>query len=683
MSKEFQPSIAGAQATSATPIVHRAYPDGAKGIEISLDDVAARIRKGRLDPRVRSWAIRTIREAGDPQGAVPKAQALLNGLRKAAIYVQDPVNAEYIQAAHETLCLDDKGFCFRGGDCFPKGTLVQRADGKEVAIEDIAVGDVIWGWNAWTKVTATVDKGELPVSEIHVARDKQRSIPLTKNHHVFIVQEGAQKRVRVQNLIPGNILLEPSDRTSCTVVLDVALDLRTEHCYDIQTEDHYVYLPAYDVTVSNCDDLTVAFGSASASVGIPTYVVGQAFNGKPLPSHVLAAIEDPVDSKQYRVDPSSKFDVGGYNFASKEWWIDPLKDKGVSLAGGASAETMSAADFVGVGWAGVGAADPNTVTGIAYNAAVTQLQTLYQAITDANISLSTAVDQVENARTLLRPDMPYDPEPAGGAIQSLADFPSDDGIWTASMSHICRELVTTGTIFANAIQDALSGLRTIYVATTGDDVGVGSTPADKQFYQIVVKGTTDSIIGVFVPGGAAGVSLLSGILTKLGNLLTPAQVQAAEAAQTAGTPTGVSAAPIVVAAWVLGAAIMTASVAWAFVNFEKTAAIKAQAATEQARIAFAANSMATGQLTGPQATAYLNQQRDFDVLAKQADAEAAKNDPFASTIKSVGTIVMWVVIGGGVALVATAAMPFLRELGEDFASSRQAKRLTAHPKSEG
>lgn len=38
-------------------------------------------------------------------------------------------------------------------------------------------------------------------------------------------------------------------------------------CWDIQTSDHYVYLPEADVTVSNCDDYAITLGSLLMSVG--------------------------------------------------------------------------------------------------------------------------------------------------------------------------------------------------------------------------------------------------------------------------------------------------------------------------------------------------------------------------------------------------------------------------------
>lgn len=44
--------------------------------------------------------------------------------------------------------------------------------------------------------------------------------------------------------------------------------VQTVPCYDIQTSDHYVYLPEHDVTVSNCDDIACARAAQLQHQGI-------------------------------------------------------------------------------------------------------------------------------------------------------------------------------------------------------------------------------------------------------------------------------------------------------------------------------------------------------------------------------------------------------------------------------
>jgi hypothetical protein len=98
----------------------QAYPDGAAGIRLSLDTMAQRIREGRLDPRVRGWAIGALKSAGiDGRSRTStRAQvgALLDAYRAQTSYAGDPTAAEYVQSAAATLCLGPN-LCLNGGDC--------------------------------------------------------------------------------------------------------------------------------------------------------------------------------------------------------------------------------------------------------------------------------------------------------------------------------------------------------------------------------------------------------------------------------------------------------------------------------------------------------------------------------------------------------------------------------------
>ena len=218
---DFKPSTkaAGAALGASTPIVTGPHPGGAVGAAVSLKEVCKRIRDGRLDPRVRAWAIKVVNDSGRPKSNRGKAQALLDALRVKSVYVPDPVAAEFVQSAALTLCLDEMGLCFAGGDC---------------------------------------------------------------------------------------------------------------------------------------DDLCVAFGSSSMSIGIPTKVVGQSFDGSNVPSHVICSIQG--DSGEWlRVDPSSdKLRVGEAVSATGEMTLDPMELDTMmpgleGLAEKANAEGGPAGDYVGVG----------------------------------------------------------------------------------------------------------------------------------------------------------------------------------------------------------------------------------------------------------------------------------------------------------------------------------------------
>ena len=121
---------------------------------------------------MRAWAIAQLHKADRPKSPQARAQAILDGLRKKALYVPDSVNAEFIQSAGLTLCLDENStLCFAGGDCFPQGTLVLRDDFAFVPIEEIKVGERIWGRDKWTRVEGKAFKGR---ARRRCNRDEQR-----------------------------------------------------------------------------------------------------------------------------------------------------------------------------------------------------------------------------------------------------------------------------------------------------------------------------------------------------------------------------------------------------------------------------------------------------------------------------------------------------------------------------
>lgn len=99
---------------------------------------------------------------------------------------------------------------------------------------------------------------------------------------------------------------------------------------------------------ADCDEMVITYGSACLAVGIPTKIIGEAFNGRKIPEHVLAAIKDEFTGDWLRVDPSTPKPVGEYVAGSNEVWIDPLDVNGAKnavLDGGASKGGF----FVGVG----------------------------------------------------------------------------------------------------------------------------------------------------------------------------------------------------------------------------------------------------------------------------------------------------------------------------------------------
>jgi hypothetical protein len=520
---DFSPSIEAAQKAlgSAIPIETKDHPAGAKGVALSLDEVAARVKKGRNDPRVRAWAIRAIKEAnaGGPHRVPEKAQAILTALKKATVYVQDPLNTEFIQAAHETLCLDDKGLCFKGGDC---------------------------------------------------------------------------------------------------------------------------------------DDLTVAYGSAVLSVGIPFKVIGQAFKGGTVPTHVMGAVQDTDTKEWLRVDPSTDKAVGDYVMATEEWWIDPLDEKD-----GTTKRIAGTGDFVGVG--SIPSGMLGDVPESTQNIIVQQLQAALYGLQTSGNNLAASLDQVAQITKVAG----FDPEPAYNIV-GISDFPQT-GIWTLSMNNIAQSILSQVQFLESVAQDGLNGARTIYLDAS-NNVLISSIASDAfSWNPYAVAG--DVIIAIY---NAAG-SLIQGITAKVGEFMTPAEVEAQVPAASTNTVQGVGVIPVL--AWVgIGALVVIDAVA-VYAIMSKLADMVTAVAREksfQTVIAYYQSCVASGKCTAAEADAAILQQRQ---LINEAARDNAKDNPFGSTLDAVAGVLKWVAIGGLVIVGGYVAMPVLRELSESAAGAMRGKRL--------
>lgn len=96
----------------------RTHPAGAPGAKISLDETAERAWKARMSPRLRAWVTQQLDKCGvSAGGRREKAQCILDAFRKKVPYISDPVMGEFIATPNQTLCLDEGGLCFIGGDC--------------------------------------------------------------------------------------------------------------------------------------------------------------------------------------------------------------------------------------------------------------------------------------------------------------------------------------------------------------------------------------------------------------------------------------------------------------------------------------------------------------------------------------------------------------------------------------
>lgn len=188
-----------------------------------------------------------------------------------------------------------------GGDCFPRTTRVLKRDGSTVPVADLRIGDEIWGRHRWSKVQAAWSKGTLPVLRFHLESvhqgtwveriERQRHFEVTADHKVFVVSEGgAVIRVKADEVFPGMSLIAPRrlrEETSRDAApgefeftrFDDGWDLRRVvssierrpevEVMDLTTDDHYVYLPDAEVTVSQCDNLAPWRAAELCELGIP------------------------------------------------------------------------------------------------------------------------------------------------------------------------------------------------------------------------------------------------------------------------------------------------------------------------------------------------------------------------------------------------------------------------------
>ena len=91
-------------------------------------------------------------------------------------------------------------------------------------------------------------------------------------------------------------------------VKEIVRNAGTARCYDIATDDHYVYLPEQDVTVSNCDDLATAIATSCMAIGARAQFVTVGFKprrmGEPkVHTHVFCRAQDPKSKVWWVLDP--------------------------------------------------------------------------------------------------------------------------------------------------------------------------------------------------------------------------------------------------------------------------------------------------------------------------------------------------------------------------------------------
>ena len=148
---------------------------------------------------------------------------------------------------------------------------------KLVPIEKLRAGQRIWGRDGWTTVKAVWLKGTLPVDAVSL-NNGGPGFKATGDHKVYTMRHDEICRVRLAEIEPGVILLTPKQVDNplrlnrvndLPIVQGITRNAAELPVYDLSTEDHYVYLPEADVTVSNCDDHALLAATMLTLNGIP------------------------------------------------------------------------------------------------------------------------------------------------------------------------------------------------------------------------------------------------------------------------------------------------------------------------------------------------------------------------------------------------------------------------------
>lgn len=294
---------------------------GTEGISETVTAILAVAHDPDQTEQLRHVALYICESAG-AKTDYDKVKSIHDWVKDHIKYYRDPIYREFVQ---EPIWLINEGFkkSFKAaGDCFVKGTKVLLKEGhKIVPIESLKEGDYIWGYKKWSKVTKVWgDKGRLKTHLIKL--NNGSSMRLTPDHKIWIStclkhphgHKGKSKcyckddereisRIKVSQIEPGMVVLQPEkidfgtnepdpglylsdgwsedrrfaisgkDGDKLFRIKEVIKDDEEFECFDIETEDHFVWLPEADWTVSQCDDHTAVNMALLSAIGIPTRAV--------------------------------------------------------------------------------------------------------------------------------------------------------------------------------------------------------------------------------------------------------------------------------------------------------------------------------------------------------------------------------------------------------------------------
>lgn len=228
----YLPPVAGSMAWIFRPDARSGigYQDstiagGDRGTEQTIEKMVKLSQDGANHPGIREAAQRAIRMYNvQPKDYQGELAALYQYVKANCRYALDPRGKEQLSHPAHTL------FVSGTEDCFRQGTLVLRRAGHAlVPIESLRPGDEIWGYDRWSVVTNSVDKGVLPTSLVRLSNGS--SMRLTPGHYAWVARcdrhanrkrgtglkygcscrldERRLERVTVESLRSGDVLVRP------------------------------------------------------------------------------------------------------------------------------------------------------------------------------------------------------------------------------------------------------------------------------------------------------------------------------------------------------------------------------------------------------------------------------------------------------------------------------------------
>lgn len=220
--------VVGRTTSKGMTVEHRRSAN--MSIEQRVRTIQDMVWKSVQVPEMRKLALQLTRKCPE-RDELCETKAIYDAVRARVRYNGDvaPVKmgadgpVEAIDMYHRA----DRTWEFGAADCLPKGTLLLTEGHKFVAIEDLIIGQRIWGKDDWTEVKDVWFKGTLPVTAVHL--NNGSTFKATEDHKVYValcpshpikwgssgkscscaLDKRSIERIKVSQLEPGMVLVQP------------------------------------------------------------------------------------------------------------------------------------------------------------------------------------------------------------------------------------------------------------------------------------------------------------------------------------------------------------------------------------------------------------------------------------------------------------------------------------------